>query len=124
MNTLLDFYYKTRQRFPDITKKADAIHIKYWGDLDPEYAYSWFESLAKTINIDMANGVNYEIHKELFEFMEESAQNGVNEIFNCIDVAFIENLFWQVPKQGIDEYWPPLPHLLKELYGNFHGHAP
>ena len=39
--TLLEFYNETRQKFPEVTEKADKEHIRLWGEVDPKFAYSW-----------------------------------------------------------------------------------
>ncbi len=54
---VLAFYNETRERFPELTAKADWEHIKYWGELDQEFAYSWFESLAKALNEEMSRNI-------------------------------------------------------------------
>jgi hypothetical protein len=46
------------------------------------------------------------------------------EVRNCIDVSFVENLFWQVPANRAEGYWQQLPGPLKQLYLQFHRRAP
>lgn len=54
---LLEMYEEFRIEFPDIIAKADSIHVKQWGSLDPDYAYSWFESLANALSGEMRKGI-------------------------------------------------------------------
>jgi hypothetical protein len=124
MEATLDLYNSVRTNFPDITAKADREHIRYWGELDPEFAYSWFQSLANALNAEMCKGTNHENHSKLFAFISGSLENCTKEIYTCIDVSFTENLFWQVPSEKAAPYWHALPEPLKELYLGFHRRAP
>ncbi len=121
---VLDFYYKTREKYPAITEKADREHIRNWHSLDLEFAYSWFESLANALNKEMSRGVAPKKYAGLFRHMSASFNNGDEEVRNCIDVAFTENLFWQVTSERAESYWELLPSNLKELYVNFHHQNP
>jgi hypothetical protein len=124
MESVVDLYNAVRDRYPEITETADRIHVNMWGELDPEFAYSWFESLANALNSDMHKGINASNHMKLFSFLNQTLQGSGPEIKNCIDVAFVENLFWQVPSDKSEPYWAKLPASLKELYIGFHGRAP
>ncbi|MDE1462420.1 DUF7674 family protein [Spartinivicinus poritis] len=122
--TLLEFYNETRQTFPEITVKADKEHIRVWDEIDPEFAYSWFESLAKALNREMTMSEDVGKYIELFNYMSSNFRKGNKEVKNCIDVAFTENLFWQVPEDKIKPYWLALPDELKKLYIDFHRREP
>lgn len=122
--SVLDFYNVTRTNYPDVTEKADKEHIRMWDEIDPEFAYSWFESLANALNIEMTSNVEVEKHKKLLEFISAKYRTGEKEVKNCIDVAFTENLFWEVPAIKAEPYWKTLPENLKELYIDFHGKEP
>jgi hypothetical protein len=124
MQTVLDLYETARQRFPAATERADRLHIRQWGGLDPQFAYSWFENLANAVNEDMCREVSYKVHEPLFRFMAGLALRCTGEIHRCIDVAFVENLFWQVPARKCAAYWQPLPSTLKHLYLEFHRRPP
>ncbi|MBV2132872.1 hypothetical protein KRX52_08675 [Pseudomonas sp. MAP12] len=124
MKTVLDLYNATRDRFPEITEIADRIHAKTWGEPSPEFSYSWFESLANALNNDMNKCVSADHHIELLLFLSQALHGCSTEIKNCIDVAFVENLFWQVPGSKAATYWENLPASLKELYIGFHKRAP
>ncbi|MFV9657321.1 hypothetical protein ACNFCK_20740 [Pseudomonas sp. NY15366] len=124
MEATLDLYNCVRSNFPEITAKADREHIRLWSELDPEFAYSWFGSLANALNSEMCKGTNHGSHSELFIFISNSLENCTKEIHKCIDVSFTENLFWQVPSEKAAPYWHALPEPLKELYLGFHRRAP
>ncbi|WP_459874025.1 DUF7674 family protein [Endothiovibrio diazotrophicus] len=46
------------------------------------------------------------------------------EVRNCIDVAFTENLFWQVKEENATPHWELLPSNLRDLHVGFHGRTP
>lgn len=121
---VLDFYSKTRSEFPGITEKADEIHIGIWGEIDPEFAYSWFESLAIALNGEMMQDVDANRYKELFFHISSNFNAGDKEVRNCIDVAFTENLFWRVPAMKAVPYWAIVPEELRKLYVSFHRREP
>ncbi|MBQ4880415.1 hypothetical protein J8M21_24760 [Pseudoalteromonas luteoviolacea] len=118
--TVLDMYFDFRCRFSEVTQKADQAHLKLWGDLDPEYAHSWFESVAKAINIEMNKGASSAHYVDVFKYFETQYKCGIDEVKDCIDVSFTENLFWQVSAVNAQGYWQVLPELLKTLYIDFH----
>ncbi len=124
MRTVLDLYQSVRQAFPVIAEQADRIHIRQWGKLEPDFAYSWFESLANTLNSEMQRGVDYGDHKELFEFVSCALTGATSEIHQCIDVAFVENLFWKVSSAKCAPYWKQMPQPLRNLYLEFHHREP
>ncbi|WP_028102260.1 DUF7674 family protein [Pseudoduganella violaceinigra] len=124
MKTVLDLYNAVRSKFPAIRKKADTIHVRQWGEIDSEFAYSWFESLANALNAEMNRQVEFKVYEPLFVYFGHVLQNASEEVYRCIDVAFVENLFWQVSSAKCAAYWPQLPPAIRELYLGFHHREP
>ncbi|QUM85559.1 hypothetical protein [Moritella sp. 28] len=122
--SILDMYNQFRDTFPEITEKADKEHIRLWSEIDPDLAYSWFESLANSLNNEMKKDVPAREYSDVFEFIRSHFMNGDKEVRNCIDVAFTENLFWQVKPENAKPYWDAFPNVLKELYVDFHARKP
>ncbi len=122
--SVLKLCNECREEFPDIAEKADIEHVRVWGEVDPEFAYSWFESLANALNREMLNEVDAGNYKDLFEFIRSSFLFGDEKVKDCIDVSFTENLFWKVPPSKAQMYWALLPSVLKDLYVNFHHRKP
>lgn len=110
----------------DISQRADRDYNNYWNRLvQMEFSpYSWFESLARAINSDMVKKEPAERHAKLFQAVSREFCVGQETVRNAIDVAFVENLFWQVPADCAKKYWATLPENLKELYVGFHGRTP
>jgi len=124
MDSVLEFYNAVRRQFPQVTVRADAEYIKHWGEFDPEFAYSWFESLADALNRDMERGIDVQTHVDLLLFITFALATSKHEVIHCIDVSFVENLFWRVPKEKARPYWLRLPQPLKDLYIGFHHREP
>lgn len=124
METVIDLFNSIRGRFPSICEQADEFHIRLFGDVDPEFAYSWFESLANALNAEISRGVEARIHAPLFNYVSGSFATASPAVRNCIDSAFIENLFWQIPHIKCAPYWQQLPSALKKLYLEFHHREP
>lgn len=121
---IVDMYNEFRDRFPDITEKADQEHIRLWSEVDPDFAYSWFASLANALNYEMQKEVQADQYSQVFEFIRRHFINGDKEVRNCIDVAFTENLFWRVKPEHARPYWDAFPDILQELYVAFHNRKP
>lgn len=117
-------YSEIRQRFPAITEKADRRYLKDWNEFDHDDPYSWFQSLANALNAEMSRDIDYQIHRDLFEFIAVALGDATEEAYRCIDVSFVENLFWQVPARKSEPYWRKLPEPLRLLYLEFHRRSP
>jgi hypothetical protein len=124
VQSVLDLYNAVREQFPAATALADRVHVRQWGELDPAFSYSWFESLAYALNGEMSREEPYETHEPLFLFLAKALVQRGDAVHNCIDVAFVENLFWQVPAEKRACYWQRLPSSLRELYVAFHRREP
>ena len=95
-----------------------------WGETGPEFAYSWFHGLANALNREMNKGTEPAHYRELLGFINSVLRDCGEEVRNCIDVSFVENLFWQVPSARTESYWQLLPGPLKQLYLGFHSRPP
>jgi hypothetical protein len=124
MRTVLELYVATRERFPELALRADELHVRRWDELNAELAHVWFESLAQTINADMTADLPFRDHEALFSCLTSAFESGSEEVKSCIDVSFVENLFWEVPPGKAEGYWLPLPQRLKDLYVAFHQRGP
>ena len=125
MNALVDLYQQVRSHFPGITSSADRFYDQQWGDLlDEGVEYAWFQSLANALNDEIDRGIPFDTHRALFQMLTDEYVGGSDEVRQCIDVSFVENLFWQVASVKCRHYWEPLPTELKALYLDFHRREP
>lgn len=124
MESLYDLYDEIRIAFPDSFEDVDRRHVEQWGSLSADSTYVWFESLANSLNADMNQGLRSERFSQVASFMASAWGRASPEIHDCIDVAFVENLFWQVVPSKAERCWAELPTSLKELYIAFHGRTP
>lgn len=121
-----NLYQKIRRQFPEFTKKADLIHLEFWGEIDPEDEDGclWFESLAKALNQEMLKSIPIKDVVPLFECVRSGYLQGSANDKDLIDVVFVENLFWQIPPDLAEVYWSEFPQVLKELFLAFHKYPP
>jgi hypothetical protein len=125
METNAEFYRYAHVRLPDMAQKTDRHYARYWFESPCEsHANSWFGSAAEVLNLEMRNGADLRQVRAVFVFIERAFVSGSPEVKNCIDVSFVENLFWEVPPSLLGQYWRVLPPVLRKLYLDFHGHAP
>jgi len=123
MDPIVQFYRGTRDRFPDILAETDKVHLQTWEVAD-EYAYMWFHSLADMLNEHMRRGTRLDSAGSIFDYMRDRFMTGCGEVRNCIDVSFVENLFWRVSPGHAHMYWTRMPDVLKKLYLGFHSKPP
>jgi hypothetical protein len=126
METPEQLQTRVRAQFPEVSAKADQEFLRYWGDdaYAPEGAYSWFESLANALNAEMNGAVSYTVHAPLFACIGDVLAGCGKPVYECIDVAFVENLFWRVTVSKAAPYWHALPRPLQDLYIGFHNRPP
>ncbi len=119
-----DMYDDFRRRFSGVTELADAERVRIWDEVLPEQSFVWFESLANVITAEMAKGRPVTPYLPVFEYFRGAFLNGDDKVKECIDVSFVENLFFQVSGEKAEPYWEALPEVLKDLYVKFHGGPP
>lgn len=121
-----DFCQRIKKNYPDIAKKADKEYSRLYDDFNDEefYSYTWFETLANALNNEMTNEVIASTHSNLFKDISQEFMRGSEDIQQCIDVAFVENLFWRIPAEKAKPYWSIFPEKLKQLYIEFHHNSP
>ncbi|MFL4470341.1 hypothetical protein ACERZ8_10815 [Tateyamaria armeniaca] len=122
--SVLEMYHDFRKRFPEMTQVTDARHIKVWDSVDDETAFSWFESLAGAINDQMGAAKKGTDLTSVFSFFERELQGSDMEVKNCIDVSFVENLFWEVQPISAAKAWDAMPNSMRQMYLSFHGQPP
>ncbi|WP_018624841.1 DUF7674 family protein [Kangiella aquimarina] len=74
-----DIYNNFRAEFPEITRLTDLEHMQEWDSVDPEMAFSWFESLARVINREMSKGASVKPYIPVFEFFRRGFMLGNDE---------------------------------------------
>ena len=86
--------------------------------------FAWFEALADALNEEMRHDAPYTTHKAMLECLAGAYANGPPAVQQCIDVSFVENLFWRVPSEKCAPYWKKFPLAIKQLYLDFHNREP
>ncbi len=124
MKTVKELFDAIRAKFPGLAKKTDRLHMQRYVDDEFELNFLWFECLADVLNAEMAENIPYENHAKFFNFVSDQLAEDIREIYECIDVALVENLFFDVKVVHAKPYWDKLPKPLKELYLGFHGRTP
>ncbi len=122
--SVLEMYRDFRRQFPELTQAADARHIMIWDSVEDDTAFSWFESLASTVNDQMGVQKQGSDLAAVFHYFERKLQGNDDEVKHCIDVSFVENLFWQVKSKPAATIWANLPRPMQQLYISFHGRPP
>jgi hypothetical protein len=126
MQTNAEFFRDARSKFPALAEKADSHHVKYWGEppTEAQDSYSWFESVSRALNAEMKGEAYLKEARRFFVYVETVFCTAGDEVKKCVDVAFVENLFWQVSPEKAAPYWQQFPKVLQELYFDFHRRTP
>ena len=122
--SVLGMYCDFRSRFPEMAQAADTRHVKKWARVNDATAYSWFESLAGAINDQISAAEKDTDLLSVFSFFDEQLQGSDMEVKNCIDVSFVENLFWEVRPSSAANAWDAMPNSMQQRYLKFHGQPP
>ena len=118
-----NFYKLVTSEFTLDAKQADKVYRELGFDKEDKAYYIWFECFAEVTNMLMKENDKDNVLKH-FSFFTSYLNNGTDVIKNCIDVSYIENLFWKVDKETSELFWPLLPKQMQELYIDFHGLKP
>ena len=118
-----NFYEVTITKFPLDSNTADKVYINRGFEKKDEAYHVWFEAFAEVTNMYMKKRQTANVLKH-FEFFMYHSKNGTEVIKNCIDVSYVENLFWEINSETSKYYWSLLPKKLQELYFAFHHGMP
>ncbi|WP_420475332.1 DUF7674 family protein [Noviherbaspirillum sp. ST9] len=124
METVKELFDATRTQFPELAEKTDNLHKQRYVDDELELNFLWFECLADVLNAEMTAHIPYENYANFFNFISDQLTESGREIYECIDVALVENLFFDVNAKHAKLYWDKLSKPIKELYLGFHGQPP
>lgn len=115
-----------REKFTDFANFADVEYDEFFTgkNLPHEFPFTWLEFIAKICNQTMHKKVDDKQVIELFEVVRKAYMMGDDETKKTINVAFVENLFWNVKKENAKIYWEKLPPVLQQLYQDFHRKKP
>lgn len=122
--SVLEMYHDFRRRFPEMAQAADTRHANIWDSVDDETVHSWFESLADAINDQISAAEKDTDLHSVFSFFDKQLQSSNIEVKNCIDVSFVENLFWEVLPSAAANAWDAMPNSMQQMYLKFHGQPP
>ncbi len=106
---------RVRERFID-----DAIRTDIWlrerGWDEPEEApYIWLEAFADRTT-DAARARDWNLVKKHTELLAAEFRNGTEAIQRLVDVAYAENLMWDLEDSAKAVAWPNIAKPLRELY--------
>ena len=116
------FIRALRTGHPREAQQTDALMHDRGFPLD-NAGFLWVEALADVTNQLMCAGQSDKI-RALFQDIAGIYQDASDPVRDCIDVSYVENLFFDCPAKICKRYWPQLPDSLQRLYLKFHATAP
>src|ERR1700744_5225545 len=98
-------------RFPEDAETTDAQMEFY----DEDAYETWLERFCDTTNAAMALRNEQRVH-EHFSFISQQLQQADDDMRRALDVAYTENLMWNLDVDAKRWAWPRIPANLKALY--------
>ena len=119
-----EMYHDFRAQYSALSIAVDARHLVVWGSVDDTTAFMWFESLANVLNTRMGDVSQHAEIGAVLAYFEKALRTGDAGVKKCIEVSFVETLFWQVSRENSAPVWALLPKSLQGLFVDFHGRSP
>jgi hypothetical protein len=113
---------RIRQRFPEDAKRTDEWHMaRGWDERELDEApHLWVEAFADRTT-DAARATDWSLVKTHTQFMAAEYLNGSEPVKKLVDVAYAENLLWNLEDSAKLEAWPHVDNVVKELYERMWG---
>ena len=108
------FIETVRKTLPRSSEHADGLMHQRGFNKD-DSCHLWIETFADVTNILIAARNRKEVTKH-FSFFSRQYLEGSEEIKNCIDVSYVENLFFDLPDEDKKWAWKLLSEDLKKVY--------
>lgn len=109
------FVQGIRSGLPGAADRVDALMRERGWELEDVVDYLWVEALADVTN-ESIHQRDERSFLEQVELVARQYDRGSEPVRNCIDVAYAENLMWNLPDHDKKWAWSRLPENLKELY--------
>jgi hypothetical protein len=113
---------RLRQRFPEEARRTDEWQMgRGWEGLELEEApHIWVEAFADRTT-EAARAANWSAVKDHTEFMAAEYRNGSDPVKKLIDVAYAENLMWNLEDSAKVVAWPYVDKAVQGLYERMWG---
>jgi hypothetical protein len=113
---------RIRQRFPEEARRTDEWQIdRGWEEVElGEAPHLWVEAFADRTT-EAARSGNWSAVKDHTEFMAAEYRNGPDSVKKLVDVAYAENLMWNLSDSIKALAWPHVDKVVQDLYERMWG---
>lgn len=113
---------RIRRRFPEEARRTDEWHMERgWEEVELDDApHLWIEAFADRTT-EAARATNWSTVRDHTEFMAEEYRRGSDPVKKLIDVAYAENLMWDLEDSAKLVAWPYLSQVVRDLYERMWG---
>jgi hypothetical protein len=113
---------RIRQRFPEEARRTDEWQTdRGWEELELEEApHIWIEVFADRTT-EAARAANWSAVKDHTEFMAAEYRSGSDSVKKLVDVAYAENLMWNLEDSAKVVAWPYVDKVVQDLYERMWG---
>ena len=110
---------RIRDAFPVAAARTDEWMRDRWEEPD-EAPHIWVEAFADQTNEAALSG-DWPVIREHTEFMADAYRTGSSSVRSLVDVAYAENLMWNVEDAAKVIAWPHVAIEVRELYERMWG---
>jgi hypothetical protein len=113
---------RIRHRFPEEAKQTDQWHMdRGWEEVELEEApHLWLEAFADRTT-EAARASNWTAVAAHTEFMAAEYVTGADPVKKLVDVAYAENLMWNLEDSAKIVAWPYVAQVVQKLYERMWG---
>jgi hypothetical protein len=114
---------RIRQRFPQSASLTDDwMRERGWDELEEleEAPHTWVEAFADRTT-EAAREENWSLVQEHSEFFAAEYRKGPEAVRQLVDVAYAENLMWNLDSRGKVLAWPYIAEEVRKLYEQMWG---
>ncbi|WP_154668056.1 DUF7674 family protein [Pseudoduganella violaceinigra] len=110
-----DVVIRIRNRFPGEADRTDAwLRERGWDDLN-EVPYVWIEAFADRTS-DAVRLADWNMVIEHTKFLAAEYRKGSDAVRKLVDVAYAENLMWNLGAEDKTAGWPNIAKEVRALY--------
>lgn len=113
---------RIRQRFPEEARRTDEWHMERgWDEPELDEApHLWVEAFADRTT-EAARVANWSVVNEHTQFMAAEYRDGSDAVKRLVDVAYAENLMWNLEDSAKFAAWPYVDKVVRDLYAEMWG---
>lgn len=110
-----DVVCRIRRQFPDDARRTDDwLRERGWEEPD-DVPYHWIEAFADRTT-DAVRALDWQLVREHTALLAAEFQTGTVAVRSLVDVAYVENVMWDLDAMDKAHAWPYIDEQVRALY--------